>query len=40
MGWELSVTNAAGTTVMYDFLGGEGDSQAQMTRIKAKLVTV
>ena len=40
MGWEVTITDAAGNSQDYDFLGGEGDSQVQMTRIKVMLVTV
>lgn len=40
LGWQLTVTNEDGTSELFDFLGGEGDSQQQMTRCKAMLVTV
>jgi hypothetical protein len=39
LGWQVAVTNPNGDVNMYDFLGGEADSQAQMTRVKMMLVT-
>jgi hypothetical protein len=35
MGWQATVDGT-----MYDFLGGEGDSQQQMTRCKLQLVSI
>jgi hypothetical protein len=40
MGWEVQVTDGNGSPQLYDFLGGEGDSQRQMTRVEMMLVTV
>ena len=35
MGWQVSIDGT-----LYDFLGGEGDSQQQMTRCKVMLVSI
>lgn len=40
MGWQVQITDPGGNVNVYDFLGGEGDSQSQMTRVRMILVTV
>jgi hypothetical protein len=35
----VNVTDASGAVQVYDFLGGEGDSQRTQTRVKMMLVT-
>lgn len=40
LGWEVQVTDQNGNMNMYDFMGGEGDSQQTQTRCKLILVTV
>jgi hypothetical protein len=40
MGWQVNVTDPNGNTNLYQFLGGEGDSQSVMTRCRLMLVTV
>lgn len=39
-GWQVRVTDPDGVTQLYNFQGGEGDSQQVMTRIRCQLVTV
>ena len=39
-GMQVQVLDPNGQTTLYDFLGGEGDSQAQMSRIRMKIVVL